>query len=67
MAIVALDDSDPIDAVLLDYRAEMRARRDEGAFWGRTEHEAVWQNSQVVDDTTTVRRKRKRLARIRKT
>lgn len=62
MATVALDDSDPIDAIALAYREEMKARESEGGFWGSVASRATWQHGKPAQDTVTTERHRKRVA-----
>lgn len=65
MAIVSLDDSDPVDAAALAYRDEMNLRRAEGAFWGSTTAEAIWQHGQITEKQVGMNRRQKTVATTR--
>lgn len=63
MAVVALDDTDPVDAIVLAYREEMNAVRARGGFYGSTQSKAVWQDSKPTEDFLTTERRRKVVAK----
>ncbi len=62
MAIITLDDSDPVDAIALAYRDEMNARRSEGAFFGAVSSETLYQHGDVAEWDVITRRRQKRVA-----
>lgn len=62
MAVVALDDTDPIDAKALAYREEMQAAKSRGKFYGSTSAEAIWQDGRISDHILTTKRRQKSVA-----
>lgn len=66
MATVLLDDTDPIDAIALEYRDEMRAVKVRGGFYGSTASKALWQDSKISEDFLTTERRKKRFASAKK-
>ncbi len=66
MAAITLDDSDPVDAAALAYRDEMNLRRAEGAFWGSTSAEAIWQHGQITERGVGMKRRNKIVASVAK-
>lgn len=63
MAVVSLDDSDPIDAIALEYRNEMRSAEARGNFHGSVASEAIWNGSRrPAEDALTTKHRKKRVA-----
>lgn len=63
MAAIVLDDTDPIDEIVLAYREELRAAQARGNFYGETSSRVSWQAGKPGDDIVTTERRRKRVAK----